>query len=233
MTPDSGNPLPAEDAIGAALDHWLGKSKGGYDFWKIARLMSSVDTARYFETHMLATPLYRSRAHFHGAVFPMRTIPGLVLEFGVAGGRSINRLAKLFPQETVYGFDSFEGLPEAWRPDYQKSHFAQALPAVRDNVQLVVGWFNETLPGFLDKHPGDVSLLHVDCDLYSSTKTIFKLLAPRIKPGTLIVFDEYFNYPGWREHEHKAFIEFLEETGLKHRYLGAVRCNKQVAAVIE
>lgn len=233
MKADQTSPTTSKEAMAAALDHWLGKSKGGYDFWKVAKLMSSMDTASYFERNMLTTPLYGSRAKFHEATFPMRTIPGLVLEFGVAGGRSINRLAKLFPQETVYGFDSFEGLPEAWRPDYQKSHFAQALPAVRDNVQLVVGWFNETLPGFLDKHPGDVSLLHVDCDLYSSTKTIFKLLAPRIKPGTLIVFDEYFNYPGWREHEHKAFMEFLEETGLKHRYLGAVRCNKQVAAVIE
>jgi hypothetical protein len=233
MTADDNQPPITQDALAAALDHWLGRSKGGYDFWKVAKLMSSVDTAAYFEKHMLTTPLYASRAKFHGAIFPMRAIPGLVLEFGVAGGRSINRLAKLFPEDKIFGFDSFEGLPEAWRTDYQQSHFAQATPSVRSNVELVIGWFNETLPAFLEEHPGDVSLLHVDCDLYSSTKTIFQLLAPRIKPGTLIVFDEYFNYPGWREHEHKAFMEFLEESGLRHRYLGAVSCNKQVAALIE
>ena len=29
----------------------------------------------------------------------------------------------------------------------------------------------------------------------------------------MIVFDEYFNYPGWRGHEFKAFQEFVAETG--------------------
>ncbi|MCR6663418.1 MAG: class I SAM-dependent methyltransferase [Luteimonas sp.] len=216
----------------AALDEWFGKSKGGYDFWKIGKLMAAADTASYFEKHMLTTPLFGSRVKLHNAIFPKREIPGLIMEFGVAGGRSINRLAKLFPADKVYGFDSFEGLPEAWRTDYQKSHFAQAVPKTLANVELVIGWFNETLPGFLGQHEADVSILHVDCDLYSSTKTIFGLLGDRIKPGTLIVFDEYFNYPGWREHEHKAFMEFIAGSGLGYEYLGAVRSNKQVAVRI-
>lgn len=229
---DNTNP-PFHELLAAAIDHWLGRSRGGYDFWKIGRLISSVDTARYFEEHMLTTPLYGSKAKFHDAIFRMREIPGLLLEFGVAGGKSINRLAKIHPGETIYGFDSFKGLPEAWRPDYQKSHFAQPIPQVRDNVKLVVGWFNETLPAFLEEHHGVVSLLHIDCDLYSSTKVVLDLLRDRIKPGTVIVFDEYFNYPGWRMHEHKAFMEFVEENRLRFRYIGAVKSNKQVAVRVE
>jgi hypothetical protein len=70
------------------------------------------------------------------------------------------------------------------------------LPHVSSNVTLIKGWFDQTLPPFLEKHPAPVSFLHVDCDLYSSTKTIFDSLRTRFRPGTVIVFDEYFNYPG-------------------------------------
>jgi hypothetical protein len=144
---------------------------------------------------------------------------GLYLEFGVFSGNTINHIADRV-KNTVYGFDSFEGLPERWRDSLDVGHFkVQALPNVRSNVTLVKGWFDQTLPEFLKKHSGDVSFLHVDCDLYSSTKTIFSCLAPRIKPGTIIVFDEYFNYPGWREGEFKAFQEFVAAERLEFEYL--------------
>ena len=133
----------------------------------------------------------------------------------------------------MHGFDSFEGLPEAWTATYQKGHFAQNLPEVRDNVELHVGWFDRSLPAFLAKHPGPISYLHVDCDLYSSSATIFGLLEDRIVPGTVIVFDEYFNYPTWREHEHKAFREFVDRRHVGFRYLGAVSCNKQLAVIFD
>jgi predicted O-methyltransferase YrrM len=221
-----------QDDLVAAIDKWLGKSRSCYDFWKVGKLMAAADTAEFFVTHMPTVPLYKSRIAFHGALFPQREIPGLILEFGVAGGQTVNRLAELYPDETIYGFDSFEGLPEAWRADYQKGHFAQELPQVKDNVQLVVGWFDQTLPKFLADHAETVSLLHVDCDLYVSTRIIFEKLGHAIRPGTLIVFDEYFNYPGWRDHEHKAFMEFVEASRIDFSYLGATKSNKQVAVRI-
>jgi hypothetical protein len=90
---------------------------------------------------------------------------------------------------------------------------------VRPNVTLHKGWFDQTLPDFVANHPGPIAFLHVDCDLYSSTKTIFQFLGDRIVPGTVILFDEYFNYPGWRDHEHRAFTELVEERGLECRWL--------------
>ena len=63
----------------------------------------------------------------------------------------------------------------------------------------------------------------MDCDLYSSTRTILEGLASQIVAGTVIQFDEYFNYPGWREHEFKAFHEFIAERGLSYEYLGYTR----------
>ena len=217
----------------AAMEQWLGHRHTGYDYVKIGKLLAAADTARYIQQHLPLAKIYPRRGQLHQAAFRARTIPGLVLEFGVATGQSINFIADALKSETIYGFDSFEGLPEDWTSSYKKGHFAQALPEVRDNVELVVGWYDQSLPSFLQAHPEAVSFLHVDCDLYSSTKVIFDLLGDRIKPGTVIVFDEYFNYPTWREHEHKAFMEFVARRNVGFRYLGAVNCNKQAAVVIE
>ena len=97
----------------------------------------------------------------------------------------------------VYGFDSFEGLPENWRNGFPAGAFnVDGLPDV-PGAELVVGWFDDTLPGFLDEHEGPVAFLHVDCDLYSSTKTVLDLVGPRLVPGSIVAFDEYFNFPGW------------------------------------
>lgn len=156
----------------------------------------------------------------------------LICEFGVFMGASINHLAKMTDQR-IFGFDSFEGLPERWWDGWKVGAFAvPRLPKVRRNVTLIKGWFNETLPDFLKESPGDVGFLHMDSDLYSSAKTIFELLEPRLKPGVVIVFDEYFNYPGWEQGEHKAFTEFLERTGYNVEYIGYHRNQEQLAVIL-
>lgn len=157
---------------------------------------------------------------------------GLILEFGVYTGRTINFIADRVPDATVFGFDSFAGLPEDWRPDFRKGTFATSPPAVRPNVRLVIGLFEETLPPFLAGHAGPVSLMHVDCDLYSSTRTVLTLCRDRIRAGTMIVFDEYWNYPGWQDHEHRAFMEFIAATGWRFDYASLVPGGEQVGVRI-
>ena len=56
--------------------------------------------------------------------------------------------------------------------------------------------------------------------MYSSTRTIFELLKDKIVSGTVIVFDEYFNYPDWENGEYKAFNEFIKENNLNFEYIG-------------
>lgn len=149
-------------------------------------------------------------------------VMGSILEFGVYVGTSINLIAQHRPSVPIYGFDSFEGLPDDWIAGFPKGYFDLGgnLPPVAPNVVLVKGWFDDTLPPFVAQHPEPVSFLHIDCDMYSSTKTVFKELAPRIVPGTVIVFDELVNYPGYRDHEMKAFYEFLVENGRQAQWLG-------------
>ncbi|MDH3704942.1 MAG: TylF/MycF family methyltransferase [Acidimicrobiia bacterium] len=148
-------------------------------------------------------------------------LDGLILEFGVRTGTSINHIAHLHPDRAIHGFDSFEGLPEDWSGSTSpKGTFAgEGRPTVAPNVELVIGWFDDTLGPFLDNHPGDAALVHIDSDLYSSAKTVLDELAPRIVPGSVIVFNEYFNYPNWRAHEFKAWQEFCADRGLGYRYL--------------
>lgn len=158
---------------------------------------------------------------------------GLYCEFGVYSGRTINFLASL-TQNKIYGFDSFEGLPETWRDGFKKGHFAlNNLPTVKDNVILLKGWFDQTLPLFLKEHDEPLAFLHIDCDLYSSTKTIFDLCKNHICAGTIIVFDEFFNYPNWQQGEFKAFNEFVEQNAIQFEYIGYCRYHEQVAIKIK
>ena len=159
---------------------------------------------------------------------------GHYLEFGVFTGGTIRFMAKRIGSRTIHGFDSFEGLPEAWGGfSLGRSAFdvSGKLPRVPGNVRLHRGWFENSLPPWLKENEGAVAFIHIDCDLYSSTRTIFTLLADRMVPGTIILFDEYFNFPNWERHEFKAFQEFVSENGIKYTYLAFAR--QQVAVRID
>ena len=94
------------------------------------------------------------------------------------------------------------------------------LPNVPANVRLHKGWFDNTLPPFAANMTKPIMVLHVDCDLYSSTVTIFKYLKPFLIPGSLVVFDELVNYPRYLDHEMLAFYEFLQGTNLDVELIG-------------
>ena len=154
----------------------------------------------------------------------------LWLEFGVASGRTINYISK-FTTNKVYGFDSFEGLPEDWTSRMPKGFFKRdALPKVRDNVELYVGWFDETLPRWKAKYlKTPLQFLHIDSDLYSSAVTILETLKDNIVPGTVIAFDEYINYPGWELDEFKAWQEHVAKYNIRYEYIGRVSRHQKVA----
>jgi Methyltransferase domain len=161
-------------------------------------------------------------------------LEGHYLEFGVFTGGTVRLIARRIGSRIVHGFDSFEGLPEAWSGfNLGKGAFdlRGRLPRVPKNVRLYRGWFEDSLPAWLSANPGPVAFVHVDCDLYSGARTVLSLLADRIVPGTVIVFDEYFNFPNWEQHEYKAFQEFAAEHSVTYRYLAFAR--QQVAVRIE
>jgi predicted O-methyltransferase YrrM len=190
-------------------------------------------TADFVESCMPTITPHRDRFALYEATLKLIDRPGLCCEFGVFQGQSINFIAERLPDSMVYGFDSFEGLPEDWRPGIAAGHFKlNQLPRVRSNVRLIRGWFDQTLPAFLEQHAESAAYLHIDSDLYSSAMTVLDLFAPRIRPGTVIVFDEFFNYPGWKEGEFKAFQEFVHRYRLRFEYAGYASAAEQVAVII-
>jgi predicted O-methyltransferase YrrM len=144
----------------------------------------------------------------------------LFLEFGVAQGYSINRIAKA-TEATVYGFDSFMGLPEEWNGmDVGCFSTSGNIPEVPSNVKIVKGLFQDTLDNFLNDNPGKVGFCHIDSDLYSSAAYVLDKLKDRFFEGTILVFDELAQYGGYEDHEYKAFLEFLEYTGMDFEFIG-------------
>ena len=159
-------------------------------------------------------------------------LTGHVMEFGVWQGTTLKIISDRFSNQTVWGFDSFEGLPETWfmksevdarRSQHLPGKFAldkKELQVIVDQfakrkVKLVPGWFNQSIVPWMNDNPGVVAFLHIDCDLYSSTLDILKLLNDRIVPGTVIVFDEMYpwndlkQYDLWEQGEFRALGEWI------------------------
>jgi hypothetical protein len=111
----------------------------------------------------------------------------------------------------------------------QHVQYRGRLPEVPANVRLHPGWFERSLPEFLRAETGPVRFVNVDCDLYSSTKTVLGLLAPRMVTGSVIVFDEFIGYETWRDDEFKAFHEAVERFGWTYEVLCFSFMTRQVA----
>ena len=231
-------PLLIRQEINTALRAFVSGDSGRglmADVEQTARFLAAVSSADYFVKHMrMSRNLIRAEALLKFAL-EQCVVDGLIMEFGVFRGKSLRIIADHVGQ-TVFGFDSFQGLPEDWTHLQRKGRFSLQGTAPdfdQANISLVPGWFEDTLPVFLEEHPGAARFVHVDADLYSSAVTILSALRARIVPGTVILFDEYFNYPGWECHEHKAFLEFIRDSGLSYEYLGFASRECSVAVKIK
>ena len=138
------------------------------------------------------------------------------LEFGVWRGKTINFFSKYV--NTIYGFDSFEGLKEDWAGHIlPKGHFNlnKKLPKLNKNIVPIAGWVQDTLSPFLEKYKPKINFIHMDLDTYESTKYVLTKIKPFLIKGSIIAFDELYNYPGWEVGEYKALKETFNENEYK------------------
>jgi hypothetical protein len=200
--------------------------------WDLAKKRAIVASLHYAEERMPDALILKTRVALWDYALKKICVTGMNAEFGVYKGHSINYFAKKL--SVVYGFDSFEGLQEDWKGwEYSKGKFnlQGKLPRVARNVHLIKGWFDKTVPEFLAQHEGPFSFVHIDCDTFEATQAVLKLIGPRLVPGTVMVFDEYFGYRGWEFGEFKAWSEYVQRTGTEYKYLAF--SEKEVALQIQ
>jgi hypothetical protein len=147
-------------------------------------------------------------------------IPGNVVEFGVATGDStrvirkvLDKIARKLPaarHKQIFACDSFKGLPERFEKA-EVGTFACKPPRIR-GVQIVKGYFQDSLDNELARQVGRVSFASLDADLYSSTLCALRWLTPLLQSGSLLLFDEFL---GENASEKRAFEEWSAETGVK------------------
>lgn len=142
------------------------------------------------------------------------------MEFGVGHGHSVNYISKIFEDQIVYGFDSFEGLPEPWNgPDtYEYNVPAIDINSLKlnSNIEIRQGFFKDSIPIWIAEiNPEKIKFMHIDSNLYSSAITTLSLLDKFIVPGTVICLDEFFfwdephKWPLWYKEEFRALKEWV------------------------
>ena len=195
-----------------------------------------VDTWAYMQEHRTpAAKLFYTVAQTLRDSVEQSSVSGLVLEFGVRFGTTV-KLLQQYSKQTVHGFDSFQGLPTSWHEVPQGAYSTNGvIPDLGKDIYLHPGWFAESIPLFTredQEHQKPIRLLHIDCDLYSSTKDILENIRTQIIPKTIIVFDEYIMNPKWQEDEFKAWQEFHAKYSLSYRYLSFSPMSNQTVLEI-
>lgn len=228
MVKRRGGPDQARTPLTLRLYNRFVHKYWGRDVGFELQLMARREAALYIARHMTGATMYADRWQLLSAAIEAAPPTGLFLEFGVGQGASANFIARSINGRAAAGilhaFDSFEGLPEDWVGTAERAgkfSLHGKMPALLPNVVVHQGWFDDTLPRFCDRggHAG-IALAHIDCDLYSSTHTVFNHLGGLLRAGSILVFDEYFNYHGWRNHEFKAWQEFVRARSVRYCYRG-------------
>jgi Methyltransferase domain len=181
---------------------------------------ASETSADFIAPYLGSAILFKQRDAIRTFALDEAPKDGLLLEFGVYRGESINSFAGELTgsgdRRKIYGFDAFQGFQEHWTGGghhKSRTHFNRggAIPRVAPNVEIVPGWISDTLPGFLERNPGPIAMLHIDTDTYPPAKSVLSLCKSRLVKGSVILFDELLDYPGWELGEYKALTEEIPE----------------------
>ena len=153
-----------------------------------------------------------------------QNIQGEFVEFGIYQGTWINIFYDILKKELainrqIWGFDSFEGLPEPisgidsiffekgmYSCDY-KTVSANVSLDERTNIHLVKGFFSDTLKDTQVDALQSIAYARIDCDLYESAKECLQFLGPRLVDKAVLVFDDWLYNSS--KGECKAFYEWV------------------------
>ena len=191
---------------------------------------ATIEATNFIEKNMGNALLLRKTIKLREfIVHNVRDIEGDCLEFGVYKGDSINFFSEKLKNKQFFGFDTFTGLTENWAGTAMPAgtfDLKEVLPKVNKNVDLIKGDIRFEAPKFFDNRKSKISFVHIDCDLYKPAATALFCVKPFLNPGAIILFDDFFNYPGWKEGELKALRENFADH--EYEYLCFSKCQAAI-----
>ena len=160
-------------------------------------------------------------------VLEFNGIDGDYAEFGVRNGKTFrlafDQIRARSIKRHMWAFDSWKGLPAPTseldaHPMWQEGRMSTDLSVFQeicrahgipqDAYTAIPGFFRDTLSHMpADAAPKNIALAYIDCDMYSSTKTVLEFLVPRLKHGMLLAFDDYFCWSATGPSGEKAALE--------------------------
>lgn len=141
----------------------------------------------------------------------------LFIELGVFSGLTLDLINRNTGNLKVYGFDTFTGLPEDWASSngnilYEKDYFSTPVPSDTDKNKFIVGKIEDTLLNFLSEKKQKIKFIHLDLDLYSSSKYAFNIIFDYLDDEAIIVVDDIYNFSSWDEHSIKSLSECFNDS---------------------
>jgi hypothetical protein len=164
-----------------------------------------------------------------------KNITGEIIECGVFKGASFCRFAMFrhilgLHEKKLVGFDTFFDFPETSNEDdkelreefmeidgdrsISKEHLMEVLKNknCENNVELVEGDINDTVPNFVRHNPSlNISLINLDVDVYEPTSTVLNYFFPLMSSGGIIILDNFNSFPG----ETRAVTEYCKENKIE------------------
>ncbi len=168
------------------------------------------------------------REYFKEVIPLVDNVKGSLVECGFGKGKTANiftdfMLDGIIQKRNMHFYDSFIGFPTPTKEDKSKRNPQKgqwAIPIEEANkvkekanvpVEVVKGYFEDTTK---DYNGGPIAVLHIDCDLYQSYKTVLETLYDKVVPGGLIMFDEYGEGTKWPG-AVQAINEFFENKNVE------------------
>ena len=196
-----------------------------------AQLRAATSSAEWLHRNADRAPTYDRRNEMLEALFPFVPAEGDLAEFGVHTGAITVFVRPRFADRRYHAFDSWRGVPEAMSLRRKKFFFDLngVVPKLPPDAIIHSGWFHETIPKWREQFDAPIAFAYIDCDLYESVCTVLEGLTDRIRAGTILVFDSWYNFPNWEEHSPKASEEWMQRHGIRMEPIGVTTMDHSVA----
>ncbi len=210
------------------------KVKTAYEFYVEDEIKSSYEHFKKYFHKAVFLKKWFLREHAMQTELTNHQKDYFYLEFGVFRGYSLNFFSRILKRKniSIYGFDSFAGLNEDWLGTTVikgAMDLKQKVPPLNNNCIPIVGLVEETLPKFIsEKKNLKINFVHMDLDVYSSSKFVLSKIKPYLTNNAIIILDNIYNKPAWQHGEYKALTETFNEDEYRFISFGS---NRESAAI--